>query len=124
MNFPDRVLRTAWRLVLVLLVLAVVLPMAGQFIGSAVAVATGAVTRIVGPLAGSGLVGILFVVFLVGLGVRLIRAVQDPASIRRRQADRDRFRRTARHRAEEIPVHGEARPVPRDDDPTLPFGEA
>lgn len=121
MNFVDRILRTAWRLVLLLLVLAILLPMAGQLIGGAISVVSKAVIESLGPLLGSGLIGIPLVAFLVGLGVRLVRSAGDPNAVRRRQADRMRMRRTTRRRAEDIPPYGEARRVPPDEDPTLPF---
>ena len=124
MNLVDRTLRMAWHLVLLLLVLAVLLPIAGRFVREAVAVVVNVLAQALGPLMGSGLVGALLLIFLIGLGVRLARSARDPASARRSQADRVRLRRTVRRRADDVPPFGAARQVPPDEDPTLPFGDA
>jgi hypothetical protein len=119
-SLPDRVYRGAWRLGLLLLVFAVVVPVTFDVLSSTV----GAAARTTGHLAASGIGGILFVAFVVGLGVRLVRLTLDPGVRRRRQADRERMRRTVRRPAEEVPAHGEPRRTAPDEDPALPFGGA
>jgi hypothetical protein len=106
-----------------LLVLAVVLPVAGTFLASAVAVVGGTFGRTFGGLLNTGIVGVILVVFLVGPGVRLIRSADEPGAARRRQAERERLRRTPRRPAEDIPPYGERREPPPDEDPTVPLGE-
>ncbi|HSQ60389.1 MAG TPA: hypothetical protein VLT84_08150 [Acidobacteriota bacterium] len=123
MNFVERILRTAWRLVLLLIVLAVLFPMVGGIVSAVTGDVLHGIGNTLGPALGSGVLGILAVVFLVGLGARLVRSVGDPAAAKRRQADRERLRRTARHRAEDVPAYGRARRMPPDEDPTLPFGD-
>lgn len=120
MSLPDRAYRRAWRLGLLLLALAVVVPVTMEALSSTV----GSLARTTGRLVASGLGGMLFVAFVVGLGARLVRLTQDPGTRRRRQAGRERMRRAVRRPAEEVPVHGEPRRAAPDEDPALPFGGA
>lgn len=120
MSLPDRAWQRAWHLVFLFLAFAVVVPVTIGLLSSTV----GAVARTTGHLAASGIGGMLFVAFVVGLGVRLVRLTQDPGVRRRRQADRERVRRAVRRSAEEVPVHGVPGRVAPDEDPALPLGGA
>lgn len=122
MNLVDRILGTAWRLVLLLLVLAMILPMATRMLGMGFGAVGGILAHACGSLMSPAFSGTLLILFIVGLGVRLARMIEGPTARHRRHADRERLRRTVRRPASEIPAHGEHQPETPDEDPSLPLG--
>ena len=122
MNLVDRLLQTAWRLVLFLLVLAIALPMAARFAGSALT----SLLQVVGLAFGHSLSGLvwsfLLVTFSIGLGVRLVEGIRgrNPASARSKESDTRRTKLAVRRRAEDVPLGINPPELAEDPDPPVP----
>ncbi len=124
MNLLDRAIRTAWRLVFLLLILAIILPVASRMLQSGMAFVLGSGVRAAGSLVSSGIWGLVLVVFLIGLGARLHRAILE----RTRRADGERslarrLRTAVRRPAEGVPSAGNRQDFPDDPDPALDLPE-
>ena len=125
MNLVDRLLRTTWRWILLLILLAIVLPMAGHLVSAVLA----GVIRGVGGVVGQTIPGLfsslLLPVLAVGIGVRAAHWLRgrDAASGRARANDADRVRLTARRPAEGVPPGVPPAEPPDDPDPALGSSE-
>jgi hypothetical protein len=118
MNLVDRLFRTAWRFVFVLVLLVVAAPMLVALITLAV--------HWVGEMLGFAFQGIgglfcLLLVFLfaVGIVVRGARAVRRAATEIADDQRRTRGRAASRRRAENVPGFGAKERLPHDPDPNL-----
>jgi len=120
MRLLDDMLRTAWRLLLLLLVLAVTLPMASRFLAAALRLLNETITRGIGGLMGSGLLVLVIVLFVIGLTARTAGSIRDRSpGAKDRQTEARRSRLAVRRRAEDVPLAVHVPTPPGDPDPPL-----
>jgi len=120
MRFLDGMLRTVWRLLLLLVVLAVTLPMASRFLIAALRMLAETISRGLGGLLGSAVLLLVFVLFSIGLTARVSDWIRDRSSgAKDRQAEARRSRLAVRRRAEDVPLAVHAPKPPDDPDPPL-----
>jgi len=111
-------LRTAWRLLLTLIILAITLAMLHAFLGAAFAAALGLCSKALGWL--GGVLGLaLIVAFGVGVLVRMARGFHGAAVDSMRNSRGGRPRVSSRRRAEGIPAHGHRSRSDEGSDPEL-----
>jgi len=121
MGSVDRLVQTAWRLVLFLLVLAIALPMAARLAGSALI----SLLQVLGLAFGHSLSGLvwsfLLVAFFIGLCVRLFEGIRglDQASARSKDSDARRAKLAVRRRAEDVPLGINPPELAEDPDPPI-----
>lgn len=125
MSLVDGLLRATWKLVLLLILLAVALPMAGHFVAAVLAGAFLAIAGVVGQALSGLFSALLLLGLVVGIGVRVARLLggRDAASGRAHANDARRTRLTARRPAEGVPPAVPPAEPPNDPDPALGLRE-
>lgn len=117
----DRVLRGAVWLLVLAVVLAALIPLAGRALGAVTASAAAGIHQMLPGLLGCMLMGLGTALFCVGLFVRAADWIQgrDAHTARRRAAEGQRARVAARRPAEDVPVHRDEADDLDDPDPAL-----
>ena len=121
MSLVDRLLRTTWKWILLLILLAIALPLAGHFVSAVLGGAIRGLAGVVGQTISSLVSSLLLLALAVGIGVRAVHWFRgrEAASGRARANDARRVRLTARRPAEGVPPGVPPVEPPDDPDPAL-----